>query len=109
MNLPCSQLRSLQLNNLRVQLEPTDSCPGVLHDCTGLTALDLEDCHLKLDDAALAVVAALPELQRLRFAWLENSFPGRPSIPVFQHPLQLTHLSIALVGHLRYDDTLRPA
>jgi hypothetical protein len=37
--LPCAGLRHLQLNNLEVQLEQADGCPGVLHECTGLTAL----------------------------------------------------------------------
>jgi hypothetical protein len=42
--LPCSALRQLDLKGLCVQLAPAQDCPSVLHDCSSLTALHLQEC-----------------------------------------------------------------
>jgi hypothetical protein len=59
-------LRELRLDDVTVQLGAVAGCPGVLHDCSGLTALDLQECVLEDLHAAFAAIAALPELQSLQ-------------------------------------------
>jgi hypothetical protein len=92
--LPCPQLQQLQLQlkDLSVQLGPAAGSLGVLHGCTGLRVLDLEGCQLLSTHAALAAIAALPQLQHLHFT--PDDFDDMKVFPQFQHPLQLTHLSI---------------
>jgi hypothetical protein len=62
-NLPCLRLRELHLEGL--QLEAELGFPGVLHDCTCLTVLDLQSCALQDVPASAAAITALPELQSL--------------------------------------------
>jgi hypothetical protein len=66
-SLPCPQLRELHLSTLKVQLEPSDGCQGVLHDCKSFTALHLEACIAADMHTAAAAIAALPELCSLTF------------------------------------------
>jgi hypothetical protein len=63
--LPCPQLRQLHANRATLQLEPADGSPGLLHDCTALTALHLQHCKVQDSHAAFAAIAALPELRNL--------------------------------------------
>lgn len=55
----------LDLNNLKVQLQPAGDCPGVLQGCTGLKTLSVQRCLVKDPQAAFAAIAALPELDTL--------------------------------------------
>jgi hypothetical protein len=63
--LPCPQLRQLSIEDLQVHLDLTQFFPGVLHDCTALTALHLQRCQIWDTPAAHAAIAALPELRSL--------------------------------------------
>jgi hypothetical protein len=63
--LPCCHLRELHLVESNVQLEPAGGYPGVLHHCTGLAALHLEDIQVQHLCAAFAAITALPELRSL--------------------------------------------
>jgi hypothetical protein len=98
--MPCSQLRHLRLRDVCVQLGPSElmpeDFPGVLHGCTGLTALDLDCCRHCDIHADFADIAALPELQHLRvvLSAVDYPYPCR-LFPQFQNPLNLTHLSIS--------------
>jgi hypothetical protein len=48
-----------------MQLAPAGNSPGVLQDCTRLTALRLDTCADRDPQAAFAAIAALPELRSL--------------------------------------------
>jgi hypothetical protein len=63
--LPCPQLRQLRLQNMCAQFEPAGKYKGLLHACSGLTALGLQDCRVPDIHAAMAVITALPALQHL--------------------------------------------
>jgi hypothetical protein len=63
--LPCPQLQNLRLRGLPLQLQPSDGHAGVLHHCSGLTALTLDQCEIQDGEAAFAALAALPQLQHL--------------------------------------------
>jgi hypothetical protein len=93
--LPCPQLRQLHLKDPRVQLEPADGWPGVLHDCSDLTTLDLQGCDLGDTPAAAVAFAALAQLKSLRVE--PDYYSMKPSHSLFAElelPLQLTHLSL---------------
>jgi hypothetical protein len=91
-DLPFPQLRQLRLKGIEVQLEPTWDSLGVLHHCTGLTALELQGCRVRDARAAFAAIAALTGLQRLVLEWT------RGGLHLFwsqlQLPSQLTYLSL---------------
>jgi hypothetical protein len=76
------------LVGLKLQLEPSNESPGVLHHCTGLTALTVVRCEVEDLHAASAAIAELSELQRLQLSLYDNS--NGPQFPKFQHPLNLT-------------------
>jgi hypothetical protein len=95
--LPGFRLCEVVLRGLKVQLEPADGCPGVLHDCTRLTALDLQECSVVDTVAAAAAISALPQLRRLRLAAVEDT-QHRPLITGLQLPAQLTHPSLSCSG-----------
>jgi hypothetical protein len=106
-SLPCPQLRHLHLQGLRLQLEPSNGCPGVLHDCTGLTALALQDCALEEVSDASAAIAAIPELQHLTLENNQHVFGDLSRFPLaqLQQPSMLTHLSIQSYD---FDQRIRP-
>jgi Leucine-rich repeat (LRR) protein len=86
--LPCPKLRQLHLQNVKVQLGAMDGRPAVLHDCTGLTALGLQQCTVQDTTAGVsAATAALPRLQAL-----DVDVDRCPPVDL-QHPSQLTWLS----------------
>jgi hypothetical protein len=95
-SLPGPQLKQLRLQYLEMQLGPADGSPGVLHDCSGLTALDIQGCGMQDVPAAAAAISALPGLQRLRLAWVRTLQQGPTLWVQLQHPAQLTHLSIEM-------------
>jgi hypothetical protein len=91
--LSCPNLRQLHLGDFQVQVEPAGGY-GVLHDCTGLTALHLDRCHVEDFSSAFAAIAALPELCSLN---LERTVSDQDSLSPFaelQQLSKLTHLSI---------------
>jgi hypothetical protein len=98
-SLPCRQLRELKLEGLRLQLVPAGGSAGMLHDCTGLTSLDLSDCEMHgagLFKAFNAAIAAMPNLQALRlYKLLREAGKGSTLVCELQFPLQLTHLSLS--------------
>jgi hypothetical protein len=62
--LPCPNLQELQLKCCIVQLGPTaDGQPGVVHDCTKLTRLELQ-CHI-MDGPMIDSLSQLVHLQHL--------------------------------------------
>lgn len=77
-SLPGPQLEQLRLQSLRVQLHSLDDCPGVLHDCSSLTALDLDWCAVDDVPAAAAAISALTGLRHLRLAYLQEPELGMP-------------------------------
>jgi hypothetical protein len=99
-SFPCPQLHKLHLSGLEVQLGLAGGFPGVLQDCTGLTALHLQDCVVLDAAAAPAALAALPHLQSLSLA--EDS-EHKGLLPDLQRLSQLTYLSLKLYSS--YDCT----
>lgn len=77
-----------------MQLALAGDSPGVLHDCTGLTVLDLQDCWVPGGSAASAAIAALTELQVLRLARHRNDLGGLVYAELWQHP-KPTQLELA--------------
>jgi hypothetical protein len=64
LQLPCPNLRELQLFLCSVQLGPTaDGEPGVVDDCTKLTRLEL-NCHM-MDGPVIDGLSRLVHLQHL--------------------------------------------
>lgn len=96
-SLPCQGLRELQLTHFDVQLEPADGYPGVLHECSSLTALGLEHCSVGNADAASAALKALPQLQSLGLVLNRYSAGIGPLFPV-QLPVQLKQLGLWCIG-----------
>jgi hypothetical protein len=92
-HLPCPQLRQIHLEGLEVQLEAAGGLPGVLHDCSSLTALGLWECDLEDACAACAAIAALPELQSLQLQGIFDAAEAFP-MPQLQCMTKLTQLSI---------------
>jgi hypothetical protein len=106
-DLPLPHLCELHLEGLELQLESADGFSGVLHDCTDLISLQIEQCQVVATPAASAAIAALPKLRHL---WLLDNYEGqestgslfgqirltRPVFPELQHPLQITNLSLDL-------------
>jgi hypothetical protein len=91
--LPFPQLHHLRLHDLKIQLETAGGCPGVLHGCSGLTALDLQKCVLEDPVAASAAISALPELQSLQLDGVVGP-QGVLVMPEVQRLSKLTQLSI---------------
>jgi hypothetical protein len=91
-DLPCPRLLQLQLKGLVVQLQPTVGYPGVLQHCTGLTALELQNCRVQDTRAALAAIAALTGLQRLVWTGSHDD-QGKLDIAELQLSSKLTYLS----------------
>jgi hypothetical protein len=56
--LPCPHLRQLQLSHVRVQFEAAGGSPGLLHDCTGLTGLEVNVCRVQDQRAASGAITA---------------------------------------------------
>jgi hypothetical protein len=58
--LPLPKLDCLFFRNVTLQLGPSADFPGVLHDCTGLTALGLISCTVQDPHAAATAIGAGP-------------------------------------------------
>jgi hypothetical protein len=61
--------------------------------------LVLEHCTLPCACEAFAAIAALPQLQQLRFNVTDDKRDDNQMFPQFQHPLKLTNLSMQLQGY----------
>jgi hypothetical protein len=98
--LPCPQLRQLRLQNMCAQFEPAGKYKGLLHACSGLTALGLQDCRVPDIHAAMAVITALPALQHLEVQHLLEGqrfhFRGKAGscFREVQCPERFTHLGL---------------
>jgi len=105
--LPCPNLRELDVDNMRVQLSGSSTQPGVLHSCTRLTKLQLHCNHLVDEHSSLAALSALVQLQHLFLAAVSGSTDdGMPST-VLEHLTQLTHLYLDSLGQLLNVDSLQ--
>jgi hypothetical protein len=99
--LPCSQLRQLCLTRCQIQLAPSQSDPGILHNCSGLTNLSLSYCTELAPSTSLTAVAALTSLQHIHLNRCYFSGAGGvqeqmlPSL-LIPHLPNLTHLNF---GH----------
>lgn len=96
----CPQLRQLHLENIQLKADAAEGYPGVLSDCTGLTALNLQNCLEKVGSghAGAAAIAAMSQLERLKLAgpWLRQpQFTPLPTqLQLADLPLHLTQLSL---------------
>jgi len=91
--LPCPNLRELDLAYMQVQLDASSSQPGVLHSCTRLTKLCFCKCHYIDSRSSLAALTALVGLQHLQLADTLHAADDiwMPSA-VLQHLPHLTYL-----------------
>jgi len=105
--LPCPNLRELDLSFIRVQLSASSTQPGVLHSCTRLTKLTSSFCNFADGHSSLAALSALDGLQRLTVSGStdESVLPST----VLQHLTQLTHLRLQHAGRLLNADSLQHA
>jgi len=111
--LPCPNLRELDLGHMQVQLSASSTQQGVLHSCTRLTKLLLQYCQFADGHSSLAALSALVRLQHLELqgimgAVVSGSTDGSfmPSTAL-QHLTQLTHMSLRYVGRLLNADSLQ--
>jgi hypothetical protein len=108
---PNLQLSSLQLGNLRLQLQLGSGCWGVLV-CTTIKQLQLRDCRLLDAEPAEALTAALSQLPDLEH--LSISFDGvsvRLSLGMLLPMQQLTYLELSafdIFAHEAATSALQP-
>jgi hypothetical protein len=97
--LPCPQLCQLHLQILQLQLEATGGEPGLLHACTALTALQLQDCRVLVTPEATAALAALSQLRSLTLARVRGNVCSYPSVAELLPGLSkgLTHLNLSFI------------
>jgi hypothetical protein len=98
--LPCSQLRQLRLTVCQLQLAPSESDPGILHSCSGLTSLSLSYCTVLVPSTSLTAVAALTSLQcvNLKDCYVSSGAGGmqkQMASLLLPHLPNLTHLSFS--------------
>jgi len=107
-SLPCQHLWNLKLLNMSLQLVPTESHPGVLSTCTGLTKLSLTYCYVNSrpeeisdpDSNALTHFSVLTNLQHLHLtaAFAKKGYRvvvvDFPAI-LLSHLVRLTHLQLS--------------
>jgi hypothetical protein len=74
-SLLCPQLRHLHLRGWKLRLEAAGGFRGVLRDCTGLTALHLDRCRVRVTHRACTAIAALPDLQHLKSVTCQQAGP----------------------------------
>jgi len=114
--LPCPNLRELDLGLMRVQLSASSTQPGVLHSCTRLTRLMLIACTLSNGHSSLAALSALKGLQKLTLHMDPFQLPASESADhsfmhstVLQHLKQLKHLELKNAERLVNTDSLQHA
>jgi len=111
--LPCPNLRELDLAHITIQMSASSTQPGVLHSCTRLTKLLMSYCQFadghSLCCGSLAALSALVGLQHLSI-WgdaSESTDDGFLPSTVLQHLTQLTALHLDSAGQLLNDDSLQ--
>jgi len=106
--LPCPNLRELDLGYMQVQLSASSTQLGVLHSCTRLTKLTLVYCRLTDGQSSLAALS-LVGLQHLTIDGVDSGSFDDSCMPstVLQHLTQLTHLSLDSVDQLLNADSLQ--
>jgi hypothetical protein len=100
--LSCPQLRQLSLDGVDWQLEPAGSCPGLLHYCTALAALDASKFGVESIPAATVALAELTDLRSLQL-----TLGGDRLLLDLQQSTQLTYLSLNWRGGLRAEDAVK--
>jgi hypothetical protein len=97
----CPQLRQLRLENIQLQVDAARGGPGVLSDCTGLSALELQSCqeHVEVGQhAGTAAIAVMSQLQTLKLAgpWVKQPLfnPLPTQLQPDELPMHLTQLSL---------------
>jgi hypothetical protein len=90
-------VRQLRLEGFRLQLESTGAGSGVLAGCSGLTALQLQDCVLSDPFAAMRAIAALPDLQHLSITTTFGEHHTLLFITTLHRLTKLTHLALDTV------------
>jgi len=97
--LPCPNLRELDLRYMQVQLSASSTQPGVLHSCTRLTQLLLHHCPFANGHSSLSALSSLVGLQHLAIMAVAHGSTDASLMPptVLQHLTQLTHLSLCFV------------
>lgn len=92
-HLPCPQLRNLHLEDMSLQLGPSDGCLGVLGECSSLTTLSLRECQIEEGPAGAAAITALPGLHHLAIE-IPDSKEYLFLLAVLQQMAKLTYLSL---------------
>jgi len=92
--LPCPNLRELDLGNMQVQLSASSTQPWVLHRCTRLTKLCLMSCQFDNGHSSPAALSSLVRLQNLTIVTVDSKSTSDTFMPssVLQHLTQLTRL-----------------
>jgi len=112
--LPCPNLRELDLTFIDVQLGGSSTQPGVLPSCTRLTFLRLNNCYFtSTDDQYGSSLAALSVVVNLRHLELmDGRDAGGSWMPsaVLQHLSHLTYLDVYdQAGHMLGTSSLQHA
>jgi len=112
--LPCPNLRELDLHDMKVQLSASSTQPGVLHSCTRLTKLVLFFCQFTVGHSSLAALSSLVLLQHLHLIMSSvqptvSGFVYETAMPsaALQHLTQLTYLCLQQAGRLLNTDSLQ--
>jgi hypothetical protein len=105
--LPCANLQDLKLDRCWIQLNPSDSHPGILESCLFLTRFDLERATTLDSSGSLSAIAALQDLQDLRLNWLEGSSNAEGESEYPSSLLQLTKLTSLKLGHYSFQGCLK--
>jgi hypothetical protein len=88
-SLACPALRQLHLK------EPAGGAASLLHGCPGLIELDLQHFFSEDLPAAVAAIAALPELKGLSLSAIPMpKLAGQTVLEQLQLPSSLTHLKL---------------
>lgn len=110
LELPCANLRKLQLTDALVQFTATPGSQqqGVLHSCKALTSLSLRNCNVLDTSAQLAGLSVLQDLQELSATW-DKDCSRRNTQPVSLLPgcllSQLVKLTrVQFSSHMRFAD-----
>jgi len=92
--LPCPNLRELDLVFMDVQLAASSTQPGVLHSCTRLTKLEFVECRFINSRNSLAALSALVGLQHLQVEYDMDNEEDDQQLPgtVLEHLTHLTYL-----------------
>jgi len=111
--LPCPNLRELNLSYIKLQLSGSSTQPRVLHSCTRLNKLLLQYCQFVDGHSSLSALSSLVPLQHLEL--IMGAVVSRPTndacLPstLLQHLTELTHLCLQHADQLLNADSLQHA